>query len=518
MSSEFTNNHFKPCVKEFVSTVLLIDDDLLGLKKTAPTSGSGGQLSVPVPGAARTLENNSLEEPANTNNFNGETRRLVQTTDLIKNFSEESLLVTPINPRELESQTREECVQILIKLAEKADVIILDWEMDVSFGDRTSVSNSDLSSQLIEQLNSDKKYRLIIIYTAENPDSINISPSENIEVKKYCKSPIHERYYKTYKQLAAQITIDYLSSKKGLLSSTLLSTLTQLRQSTYLMLSALNKDYDIALLYHRILLENPDKTCDFCNDIIADEILSHISPDIIKANLHKSVVKDYILESNIQFEFKKNNSSPRTNLTDEQLDSIIEGGYKSYFTEKISKSISFGQNIDFMVKDDDLEKFKAFSYYTTMQSTQSRSYLKLGCIVKKDNVFFLCLQPPCDSERITSSNETGFCDKPQNFLFLKLTESEKKVSFYVKEGGSFKGLQITFKAVETFLFAGNGDGFVSTDENGDYATYCQNSSSIKLHFICCLKPMFAQKIANEFAANISRVGIDQFEWLRLKKN
>lgn len=518
MSSEFTENYFTPCVKNFVSTVLLIDD-LLEYNESANMSELVGTLISPVQGNVGINQNGeSQEEFSNAEEIRDVEKRTIQIAELIKYFSKENLLVTPINPEKLNTQNKDECVGILLNLAGKADVIVLDWDINVSFSDGTSISTNELSRQLIERLNSDEKYRLVIIYTADNPDNISISPSENIEIKKYCKSSVYGDYYKTYEQLAVQITTDYLSSKKGLLSSTLLSTLTQLRQSTYLMLNSLNKDYDIALLYHRILLENPEKICDFCNDIIADEILSHISPDIIETNLHKNVVKDYIHESNIQFEFKKNNSSPRANLTDEQLDSIIECGYKSYFTEKISKGISYGQNIDFIVKDNDLEKLKAFSYYTTMQSAQTRSYLKLGCIVKRDGTFFLCLQPPCDSERIAPSNETGTCDNPQNFLFLKLSENEKKVSFYVKEENHFKGLQLTFKAVETFLFAGDRDGFVSTDSNGDYVTYCPNDSATKLHYICCLKPMFAQKIANEFAANISRVGIDQFEWLRLKKN
>lgn len=510
MSNEFTENYFKPCVKKFVSTVLLIDD-LLEYNESTNTSETVGALIPPVPGNTRINPNGESQEEL----ANGEENRTIQIAKLIKHFSKENLLVTPINPQKLNAQNKDECVGILLNLAEKADVIVLDWDITVWFSDNTRISTSELSRQLIEQLNSDKKYRLVIIYTADNPDSISISPSENIDVKKYCKSSVYGEFYKTYEQLAVQVTIDYLSSKKGLLSSTLLSTLTQLRQSTYLMLNTLNKDYDAALLYHRILLDNPEKTCDFCNDVIADEILSHISPDIIKANLRKNVVMDYIHESNIQFEFKKSNSGPRANLSDEQLDSIIELGYKSYFPEKTSKSISYGQNIDYIVKDNDLEKLKAFSYYTTMQSEQTRSNLKLGCIVKKDDVFFLCLQPPCDSERIESTNGTGFCNNPQNFLFLKLSETEKRVSFYVKEANRFKGLQLTFKAIETFPFAGNRDGFVSADSNGDYVTYSQNT---KLHYICCLKPMFAQKIANEFAANISRVGIDQFEWLRLKKN
>ena len=73
-----------------------------------------------------------------------------------------------------------------------------------------------------------------------------------------------------------------------------------------------------------------------------------------------------------------------------------------------------------------------------------------------------------------------------------------------------------YKAIETFLFAGDANGFVSQNNDGDFITYSPEGNSIALKYICCLKPMFAQKIANNFAANISRVGIDQFEWLRLK--
>lgn len=517
MSNAFTENYFTPCVKKFVSTVLLIDD-LLEFQDASPVSETNMQLTTPTQGYVQNkgIDNNS-EEHTDSGSSAGQTKRAIQTTELIRTFSKENLLVTPINPQKLASQTRQDCVLILIKLAEKADVIILDWEMSVSFSDGTSITTSELSTQIIECLKSDKKYRLVIIYTADNPESIDVSTSENIEIKKYCKNPIHDNYYKTYEQLAVQISDDYLSSKKGILSSALLDALTRLRHSTYSMLSSLHKDYDTALLYHRILLTNPDKINDFCGGIIADEILSHISPDAIKVNLDKEVFKNYIDENEIQLEFKQNQSS-RVALNEEQLNSVIDRGYSAFFSTTRANQIAHGEKLDYIIKDDDIEKLKAFSYYSTMQSEQEAPYLRLGCIVKETNTFYLCIQPPCDSERITPSNETGICDNPQNFLFLKLSENENKISFYVKEGNCFKGLQLTFKAVETFLFAGDRNGFVSTDSNGDYVTYCQNDSATKLHYVCCLKPMFAQKIANEFAANISRVGIDQFEWLRLKKN
>lgn len=514
MSKEFTEKYFQPCVKDFVSTVLLIDDQLSYSEPCQPPVVEEETLVIPQQGVVQPyVENNSLVFPSPD-----DLKRQVYVTDLIKSFSKEGLLVTPINPKTLGSQNKEDCISILLALAAKSDVIILDWDMNVSFDEGDAFSSEELSKELINRLNADNKYRLIMIYTADKEQDVirSLPETSNIEIKIYGKSNTTGTVIKEYDELATQVNIDFLAEKKGLLGAALLTSLSALRKSTYSMLNTLNTEYDEALMYHRMLLSEPDKITDFCKDIINDEIFAHIESTSIESFFTKESFLKFITEYDIKIIAKKTIDSQASEISNEDLTKLLENGYADFFDSQIQALISRGQNLEFLVHSDKEEIMKSFSYYTTMLSGDIKPSLRLGCIVKNDKDYFLCIQPPCDSERIDKLKKSGKCKNPQNFLFLKLEKKDKNISFFVKEYTSYQGLRLRYKAIETFLFAGDANGFVSQNNDGDFITYSPEGNSIALKYICCLKPMFAQKIANNFAANISRVGIDQFEWLRLK--
>lgn len=513
MSSEFTEKYFQPCVREFVSTVLLIDDQLSYMEPVQP-SLEQEHLVIPQQGVVQPyVENNALVFPSSD-----DSKRQVYVTDLIKSFSKEGLLVTPINPKTLGAQNKEDCIKILLALAAKSDVIILDWDMNVSFTEGDSFSSEKLSKELINRLNADNKYRLIMIYTADKEQDVKntLPETSNIKINIYGKSNTTGTVVKEYNELAKQVNIDFLAEKEGLLGSALLTSLSALRKSTYSMLNTLNKDYDEALLYHRMLLSDPDKITDFCKDIINDEIFAHIESASIESFFTKDAFLKFITDYGIKIIAKKTIDSSASEISNEDLTKLLENGYTAFFDKHSQALISRGENLDLLIQSDKEEIMKSFSYYTTMLSGDIKTNLKLGCIVKKDNDYFLCIQPPCDSERIEKLDISGKCKKPQKFLFLKLIKRDVNVSFFVKENSLYQGLGVKYKSVETFLFAGDSDGFVSQNKDGDFITYSPDNNSITLKYICRLKSMFAQKIANNFAANISRVGIDQFEWLRLK--
>lgn len=517
MSNEFTEKYFQPCVKDFVSTVLLIDDQLeYGKSRTLPSYENQG-LKEPPPGRFKA---NNVDEEESVSSSSEDGKRKVYVTDLIKTFSKEKLLVTLINPKEIGTKDKNECIEILIGLAEKADVVILDWEINVKVNDDFIFTGEELSKKIIEKLNLDDKYRLVIVYTANTKASVlkKIPDSKNIEIQIYGKTGATSIDVKEYDDLAKQIHIDFLSTKRGLLGAALLKSLTELRKSTYSMLNTLNTEYDEALMYHRILLSNPEKITDFCSDIIKDEILAHVEDSTLEPFFDKIAFKEFIKANNITFAVKETPDSEERDISGETeiLDTLLEKGYKSFFNSTAQALIDNGENLSLLIHSSKEKIMQAFSYYSTMSFVEDKPNLKLGCIVRKEDRYFLCIQPPCDSERIEKLNSNGKCRNPQNFLFLKLEKKDKNISFYVKENDTFQGLRLRYKLIETFLFAGNKNGFVSVDENGNYNTYSSEANSISLHFVCCLKPMFAQKIANNFAANISRVGIDQFEWLRLK--
>lgn len=191
------------------------------------------------------------------------------------------------------------------------------------------------------------------------------------------------------------------------------------------------------------------------------------------------------------------------------MDNLLKFGYKSFFDDDIASLIAKGKHLDYIIQDSDLNKLKAFSYYSSMISSDIKPNLKLGCIVKLGDNYYLCIQPLCDTERIPRKGDIKD-NNPPNFLFLSIIKNSQ-MDFFIKAGDNFIGMRVDYSSTTVMPVFGNEDGVVPLCDN-KYMLYDDK----QLEYVACLKPMFAQKIANNFAANISRVGIDQFEWLRLK--
>lgn len=498
MSKDFSEKYFQPLVKKFVSSVLLVDDQLSYEKVKIEVE----QLQSPVQGQ---ITSAGSEYSLNIKNSNNE----VFVPNIVKSFSEEGYLLTAINPKDYSEYAMEEFKEIFKTLAEKSDVIILDWEMDLTFSDGISFSGESFTKEILPFLNTDNRYRLVYIYTKELDKKIiekDIPNPPNIEIKIYQKtiSPL---------DLAKQIKIDFLSKASGIMTAELLQSLHLIRKSTYEIFYSLDKDFDEALMYHRILLSEPDKINDFKQNLISDEILSYLEQPKQDDLLSAEVFMEYMDENNKSIQLhRKLDEENLTDISTDDIKNLLCKGYTGFFEKDEQDLISSSSQLAYFFPETEKESMKKFSMYSTMLNKKILPHLKLGCVVKENKNYLLCIQPPCDSERISKIRNTGKCNNPQSFIFLKLEKSNTTIDFYIKESDKFQGLRIKYKDIRVFNFAGDEKGVVSLN-NGKYDCYPNTQS---LTYICCLKPMFAQKIANKFAANISRVGIDQFEWLRLK--
>jgi hypothetical protein len=497
MSSEFSDEYFTPCVKEFVSTVLCIDDQLDYESDTQ----NAEILTIPTQGTdisvRENLENNLTEKKKN-----------IYAPDLIKAFSEKKILITPLNPNDLKPGNRSSCETVILSIAQKADVIIFDWELEIKFSDGTSVSDETISKNIIKKLINDDRYHLIIIYTWEQEATIRaMLPSDfnGKDIKIYGKAGSIGTDVRTYPELAESIVNDYLSDKKGLLAGALISDLSDLRNATSKMLNRLKPEFNLGVIIHCILLSESNKTGDFISEIIRNEILSQLSDDRCNENKVdysslECIQKYYNEMQNGKIEIKGEN------ITDENFINLLEkkGNFK---IKDIQKEF---------LKPCHENDMASFSYYTMMQNKMEHMNLKLGCIVKKGTTYLLCIQPLCDTERIQTPKQIYEKNtEPREFLFLQLEETSSKIDFYVDDNG-YKGLSVKYTNYKTYKFVGDEKGLVSMEKKYfQIFPRCSKEPTL-LEYIDCLKPMIAQKILNEFAAHVSRVGIDQFEWLRLK--
>jgi hypothetical protein len=246
-----------------------------------------------------------------------------------------------------------------------------------------------------------------------------------------------------------------------------------------------------------MLIPNSEDAEEFCRDIIADEFLGIIKDAEPGKYISMAYIEKYIAEKEPRFLASEN---PDTHYAPEDMKRLFST--KKLTDEEDKQFSKEAKKIHSGSKIHDEEILKRFSALSTTR-TSGNSFLQLGCILEmqgKPPKYYLCLQPPCDSVRIDEGTGLIFCgldpDPPSN------------ISFYINTVGKNKAFRIDYRSRYVFVFKGNDKISLKAplvSKNGE-------------EFSCIgqLKPMFAQKIANEFATVISRVGIDQFEWLRLQ--
>ena len=131
--------------------------------------------------------------------------------------------------------------------------------------------------------------------------------------------------------------------------------------------------------------------------------------------------------------------------------------------------------------------------------------LSLGTILKKDNDFLLCIQPRCDSVRLK---------KDSKFIFIQLLDPDNRFDLVLPIQGDFKKLRISYNTDNyTILsFQPENEIVISKIKNGKLIF--TDSGQVEYEFVANLKFQFAQRISNKFANEMSRVGLNESEWLR----
>jgi hypothetical protein len=137
--------------------------------------------------------------------------------------------------------------------------------------------------------------------------------------------------------------------------------------------------------------------------------------------------------------------------------------------------------------------------------------LWLGTVVARDTdggtEYWLCLQPRCDSIRL--SQETAF-------PFLRLVKSNDRnlINCLVQDGGTTEVFKISrrIRDLEMVKFSPD-DGEVRGKKTGDNYYFGEIELG-QYRWVGELKPQHAQRVANQFAAEASRVEVAESEWLR----
>lgn len=524
--------------KRFLHTVVFVDDQAVYEEIPQPTA-----LTSPKRIAKKEMDRQErYQRSAHTLNAK-------KVTD---EFASNGMICSVLKPSEGESP-----LEYVKQAAKRADVFILDWKINNDDGETArEIINMLISLEDFEY----SRLRLIIIYTGEtNIDSISASIKEKMTEKfdiDFCSDDNNFAFYKGHFRIAifakeetpvnpgfedrvlsitdlpGKLSIEFAKITSGLVSNAAIESLSVLRDNTHLFLSNLESKIDPSYLAHRALLPIPDDAKNLAVDIIASEFHSLLENfevgDIADINaidawfrMNKSDKSSLLTGSwgDIELTCEEMCKCQRIGIEKSGWESGLSNKNKKKFENDVHTTLTKTFCTD---KDDSQESDYRFAMLTSIKNrydVHRSPILTLGTILKKVPIdasedfekYWLCIQPRCDCVRIEDN---------RNFFFLPLekVKGDQKSDIVVKiDDGNYEKLKVNQKIYDSmhFRFSSNGadDQVVRAEIEGSNYIF-ETTDKSRFKWISELKIQHAQRISNNFAANISRVGLDESEWLR----
>lgn len=444
----------------------------------------------------------------------------------------------------------------------KSDVVVLDWyldlknekqienaEADADEEDPRGVHTIGLIKKIVEDA-SDKKLKLIIIYTGDGTKLEEITNKIYDEIKTYgvyhligedcrvsssnvlilvrAKSNGEGEQYKhienllnkviKYDDLPNFITNEFAEFIGGLLPNFALSAIASIRECTSNVLGVFSKDIDPAFLGDYVSIPDSNDAVSMLPKIFGTAVINLIeTSDVDFDGWIKAWIDEKIKDNQITIgkkSFTVNADNLKAFVTpNETFENKLNTIFKANIDVKNLNQVDFYKKEASNLFDNGDTKHSNYKWAKLVQhsnlfSSPKNHKLTAGTIIKKDeDRFLICIQQRCDSVRISKEEE-------RSFLFLPLQQNGKGEAVVVEENKHLivdnKSYSIElhkFKPIATdvqILAKPQNDQYVFTDiENKQYI------------WVAELKDMFAQHIVSNYASQLSRVGIDNSEWIRL---
>jgi hypothetical protein len=466
-------------------------------------------------------------------------------------FGREGLICGFLKPTLGEAQA---IGDLVAKAARRADIVILDWSIDRDQGDATlGVIDQILAADDEE---GEERLRLIAIYTSRpETDAIlnrvrecvdrhlprHAVVQEGFTVTKgplcitlYAKDTAHVLGTPAAAracgedELPARLVADFANMAAGLVPLVALAGLAAVRSETHRILSVLSGALDPAYVAQRVLISDPHEAAEQLVALVTGELRSVMEDKRVGDEAGDEAILDWL---RWQTQAGKVLGLSAGNDEVNDLAALLEHGLSAPAADEAQEITAMRNhaNLKTLLKrkkevetatrlfavtdaaaDEANDRFAMQVSLRTQYSNPPR-VLQLGTLVRDlGGNYYLCVQPICDSVRIGAERE---------FPFLPAVESADPFDLVVRDpAGARRTLMFQRKPfmLKKILFpASPGVGCVQAAEI-DGAFRFTDAADNAYVWIARLDEGYAQRVVHGLGAALSRIGVNEFEWLRSK--
>ena len=411
----------------------------------------------------------------------------------------------------------------------QADIVILDWLLRDSSSEHTLT----LLRELLTEESERNSLRLIAIYTGEaglediyqdvfdelENNSLDPKDDENKtsipyrhgRIVIYAKSAVNlgrELKDRSVAEdaLPQKLVEDFASMTEGLLPGIALTSLTAVREGEHKILDRFRAELDPAYLAHMACLLHPEDA--------ERQIVVHVAEEL-RGLVDEAVAAESPAGRQAVENWIRHDGRATFTFGDRELDLAqtvklaTEGLKESVLSDGAFKNLSAG----FAGSScDGLDERLAWimSFRTVYNAPPPTLWLGSVVMVEEDGdeKHLICMRPRCDSVRL---------DEETTFIFLPLIEPPRgKEQLVAKAGQGFTRRSIGLDPSGWVLrqFEPSEGAITATERESDNGFEFTDTSGMKYVWQGEIKAEYAHRIAQKFAETLSRVAVDESEWLR----
>ena len=492
-------------IGDYFRTALLIDDRAEDTIEDLEPSGPVPADSEPTPNAVAT-ENKGTS---------------LSWSNIANAFLKVNVVCSVLRPNR-----EDNVLDMAIRGSKVADLLILDWDLFDDDGEATK-------STIIEITKTDpQRLKVIVIYTEMSFGSVIdaliekcglteesdfIFRKEATIVLVFGKSSIkpmeeeeESNRIASYSDLPKKIRIDLEDYFGGLVPELTFSGINIIRESAPRVLATFDSSLDAPLLTHRALLP---------------EVLD-VGPQFIRlltsefeATLMESSLTDLLYEDAIRERLEQSDIVKASQILSERLeDNSAEEALASGLTKLGLNDNKLDKLLAPLVNAFDVGRQPHESLAVLMSSTQFGDIsprLEAGIVLENEDEYWLCIQPLCDSVRLSG---------PRRFPLLPLAanadrdDNVERNSDAMIRASNGTALPVRFSShsyeLTTSEFTpGEGDSSVQARlEEGTW--YFYDTEGRRYSAVCRLRDRFTQQAVQKLTSGVTRPGVDMSEWLR----